>query len=315
MTSPTHQKRPITLANRKEQRHHVSFRRTQLVTGILLLVPAVMLMGIFVVYPIAHAVWLSFQDLYLLRGLDSISPYGFENYRQFFTDPMWTHYVFNTLIWTFGSVAGQMGLGLLLAVLLNRKVFLRPVWRGLVILPWIMPPVVVAIIWRWILDGEWGILNYILIRMGLITSPVTWLSNPRTMWWMILMISWWKNLPFAFVNILAGLQMIPLELYEAATIDGATMFNRFRFITIPLLRPVLTVVALLSIIWRSHDFGLLWALTQGGPRQASTTIAILSYKVGFDFYRISYGASMGVLLMAFMLVFTGIYMRRIRMDT
>ena len=288
--------------------------RSQSVVGIALLIPAFAFMVGFIVYPIMHAIWLSFQDLYLMRGIDSIEPYGLGNFRRFFADPRWGLYVRNTLIWTFGSVIGEVLIGLLLALLLNRRILFRPIWRGIVILPWLMPPVVVAIVWRWVLDGEWGVLNYVLMRMGVLETRISWLTNRSTMWASILMISWWKSIPFSFVNLLAGLQMIPEELYQAAIVDGASLWHRFRLITLPLLRPVLAVVALLMTIWRSHDFNLLWALTRGGPGGASTTLAILSYRTGFEFYRVAYGASIGVLLMAFMLVFTGMYMRRIRLD-
>lgn len=289
-------------------------KRGQRIAAAGLLVPGLALLAVFVVYPIGHAIWLSFHDLYLLRGLDSIEPFGFGNFRRFFSDPAWITYATNTAIWTFGSVVGEVALGTILALLLHRQLFLRAVWRGLVLLPWLMPPVVAAISWKWVLDGQWGILNYILVNLGLLNVPITWLSDERTMWLSILMISWWKSIPFAFVNVLAGLQMIPGELYEAAEIDGASRWHRFWHITLPLLRPVLTVVVLLMTIWRSHDFDLLWALTQGGPGEASTTLAILAYRSSFEFYRVAYGASLGVLLMSVMLAFTILYMRRVRLD-
>jgi multiple sugar transport system permease protein len=289
-------------------------RHPQLIPGLLLLLPAVALLLVFVAYPIGYAVWLSFQDLYLLRGIDSITPYGLGNYRRFFSDPLWTTYVGNTAIWTFGSVIGEVVLGTILALLLNREMLLRGLFRGLVLLPWVMPPVVAAIVWKWILDGQWGILNYVLLNLGLLERPVTWLTDPATMWWSILMISWWKSMPFAFVNVLAGLQAVPGELYEAAQIDGATRWKQFWHITFPLLRPVLAVLILLMTIWRSHEFSLLWVLTQGGPGTSSTTLSIITYKTSFVFFRTSYGASMGVLLMAVILVFTILYMRRVRFD-
>lgn len=292
----------------------VRWHRNQGVAGIILLVPAVALLVIFIAYPIGYAVWLSFQDLYLLRGLDSIQPFGLGNFRRFFTEATWLRYASNTAIWTFGSVAGEVALGTILALLLNRPLPLRGVLRGLVLLPWVMPPVVAAIVWKWILDGQWGILNYVLLNVGLLQRPVTWLTNSSTMWWSILVISWWKSTPFAFVNVLAGLQSIPAELYEAAQLDGASRWSQFWHITLPLLRPVLTVLILLMTIWRSHEFALLWVLTQGGPSEASTTMAILAYKTSFVFFRTSYGASIGVILMAVILIFTILYMRRVRFD-
>lgn len=291
-----------------------SARRSEAVLGIALLLPASAFMVGFVVYPIIHAVWLSFHDLYLLRGLDSIQPYGLGNFRRFLGDPESLQYIGNTAIWTLGSVAGATVLGLILALLLNRPLPFRAILRGMPLLPWVMHPVVVAILWRWILDGEWGILNYLLVSAEILSAPINWLSDERTMWATILMISCWKNVPFAFVNLLAGLQMIPEELYEAAQIDGASRFQRFWLITMPLLRPVLAIVVLLTTIWRSYDFGLLWALTRGGPRGSSTTLAILAYRSSFEFYRVAYGASIGVMLMGVMLVFTVLYMRRVRID-
>jgi multiple sugar transport system permease protein len=288
--------------------------RPELLPGLLLLIPALGLLVVFIGYPIGYAIWLSFQDLYLLRGLDSLTPYGFGNYLRFFNDALWTKYVANTAIWTFGSVAGEVLIGTILALLLNRKMVLRGLLRGLVLLPWVMPPVVAAIVWKWILDGQWGILNYLLTSVGLLKEPIVWLTDPTTMWWSILMVSWWKSMPFAFVNILAGLQGVPGELYEAAELDGANRWNLFWHITLPLLRPVLTVLVLLMTIWRSHEFSLLWVLTQGGPGTDSTTIAILAYRTSFVFFRTSYGASMGVLLMLVILVFTVLYMRRVRFD-
>ena len=289
-------------------------RHTQMIVGVALLVPALSLLVLFVLYPIGYAVWLSFQDLYLLRGIDSIKPFGFGNYVRFFSDPLWTKVTRNTVIWTFGSVAGEVTLGTILALLLNRPVPLRGLLRGIALLPWLMPPVVVAIVWKWILDGQWGILNLTLLNMGILQEPITWLADPRTIWPSILVISWWKSVPFAFINVLAGLQVISPEFYDAAQIDGASRWQRFRHVTLPLLRPVLTVLVLLMLIWRSHEFNLLWVLTQGGPGSDSTTLATMSYEVSFQYYRTSYGSTIGVLLMAVMLVFTFFYIRRVRFD-
>lgn len=310
----TGQKTSLTKSSPDLWVSRLGIHRSQALPGLLLLLPAVALLLVFIAYPIGYAIWLSFQDLYLLRGIDSIIPYGLGNFQRFFSDPKWTKYALNTAIWTFGSVIGEVTLGTILALLLNRPLPLRGLLRGLVLLPWVMPPVVAAIVWKWILDGQWGILNYLLLNAGLLDRPVTWLTNPATMWWSILMISWWKSTPFAFVNVLAGLQSIPGELYEAAQLDGASRWNQFWHITLPLLRPVLTVLILLMAIWRSHEFALLWVLTQGGPGDASTTMAILAYKTSFVFFRTSYGASMGVLLMAVILIFTIFYMRRVRLD-
>lgn len=291
-----------------------SAARREAAVGIALVLPTLALMTLLVGVPIVDAVTLSFKDLYLLRGLTATGFTGLSNYVRFFRDPNCLTYLRNTLVWVLGSVAGELIIGMAVALLLNRQSRARGILRGLILIPWLMPPVVVGVTWKWILDGQWGILNRIVTGAGILRNPIVWLADPRFMWPSIIMVDIWKNMPFAYVNLLAGLQMIPRELYEAAEIDGASKVRAFTSITLPMLKPVISVVVLLLTVWRANEFSLIWVLTQGGPGISSMTLAPLVYSTGFQYYRMSYASAIGVVLMAIMMLFMGIYVKRVRWD-
>jgi multiple sugar transport system permease protein len=170
-------------------------------------------------------------------------------------------------------------------------------------------------IWRWILDGQWGILNYVLLKLGIIEHAVSWLSSPVWLWPSILAVDAWAGFPFMFVNLLSGLQGIPQELGEAARIDGAGPWTTFWRITLPMLRPIISTLLLLSVIMHLRDFATIWILTSGGPGIRSTTLSPLVYVISFRFFQMGYGASIGIVLMAISLIFTILYLRRLRLDT
>lgn len=284
------------------------------VWGILLLIPALFFISILILYPIMNGVWLSFHKLYLLTGLFP-KFIGLANFTKFWKTPESFLYLKNTLIWLGGTISGQFIVGMTLALLLNRKMKFRSLYRGLAIIPWTMPVVATGIIWRWILDGEWGILNYILIRCGLIDNPIMWLSDPGVVWFSLLMVSIWKFFPFWFINILAGLQVIPQELYEAGRIDGTSKWTAFLYISLPHLSSIIAVLFLLQTIWCANEFPMIWVMTQGGPGNATMTLAPFIYLNSFRYYRMGYGASLGTLLMFFSLTLTIIYLSRYKTES
>src|SRR2546430_8560379 len=198
--------------------------------------------------------------------------------------------------------------GLTLALLLHRHIQLRPLWRALAIVPWAMPISVTALTWRWILNGQWGILNYGLIRVGLMDQHIAWLSQAPWIWPSLLMVSVWISYPIAFVNLLAGLQGIPQELYESAQIDGVTPRQGFRHITLPLLRPVMAASVLLLVILQMREFATVWVITFGGPGIATTTLSPLVYVVSFRYFRMGLGAAIGIVLLAMSAIFTSLYL-------
>ena len=177
-----------------------------------------------------------------------------------------------------------------------------------------MPITVTAMVWKWILNGQWGILNYLLVRAGILDEYVSWLSSPTWLWPSIILVNVWAGFPFMFINLLSGVQGIPRELYEAGRIDGAGAGALFWRITLPLLRPVIAALVLLSVIIHLREFATLWVLTSGGPGIRSTTLSPLVYVTSFRYFRLGYGAALGVILMSVSLLFTILYLRRVRFE-
>jgi multiple sugar transport system permease protein len=276
------------------------------------LTPALLVLGGMVAWPVVEAWRMSFHEIYLLRGIGRETFAGFDNYVRFFRDPDASEYVLNTTIFVVGGFVGQFVLAMTLALLLNSRLVLRGFWRAIAVIPWAMPLTVTVMVWRWILDGQWGILNYVLIRLGLTDTPIDFLSSTTWLWPTLLAVDAWAGFPFLFVNLLAGLQGIPSELVEAARIDGAGAWTLFWRITLPMLRPVVVTLILLSMILHLREFATIWMLTSGGPGIRSTTISPLVYVTSFRYFRLGYGAAIGVMLMTVTFIFTMIYLRRVR---
>ncbi len=288
--------------------------RRETVQGYLYFLPVFLILGAVVGWPLIQAGWMSFSDLYLLKALRARNFVGLDNYIHFFEDPNASKFLINTAIFVVGGTAAQLTIGLILALLLNQRLVLRGFWRGLAIMPWAMPITVTALTWKWILDGQWGILNYVLVELGITDGYISWLSSPIWLWPSILMVDAWAGCPFMFVNLLSGLQGIPRDLYEAARIDGAGPWKAFWRITLPMLRPIIATLVLLSVIIHLRDFTTIWILTSGGPGIESTTLSPLVYVTSFRYFKMGYGAAIGMLLMLISLVFTIFYLRRVRFE-
>ena len=289
-------------------------RRREAVQGYLCLVPVLLVLGFVVAWPLYEAVRMSLYDIYLLTGFLKETFIGLQNYVRFAQDPNAPTYLLNTLIYVVGGTASQFVVALTLALVLGRRIAFAAFWRGLAIIPWAMPITVTAMVWKWILNGQWGILNYVLVQVGILGEYVSWLSSPVWLWPSILMVNAWAGFPFMFINLLSGVQGIPRELYDAARIDGAGGAALFWRITLPLLRPVIATLLLLSVIIHLREFATLWVLTSGGPGIRSTTLSPLVYVTSFRYFRLGYGAALGVILMSVSLVFTVLYLRRVRFE-
>jgi multiple sugar transport system permease protein len=285
---------------------------SKIAAGYVYLVPVAAVLMVVVAWPLISAVWLSLHQSYLLLGINSSTFVGLDNYQTLLRDPRTLVFAHNTAIYVVGSVIGDLGVGLVLALLLNRPLPLRWLWRGMAIIPWAMPITVTGLTWRWILDGQWGILNYGLTKAGLIDRYIAWLSQDPWVWLSLLTVSVWASYPFAFVNLLAGLQGIPGEVYEAARLDGANAWREFRNITLPFLRPVIAVTVLLVTILHVREFMTIWIMTSGGPGIETTTLSPLVYIESFRFFKMGYGASIGVVLLAVNAVFAFFYLRQVR---
>ncbi len=277
-----------------------------------LLLPALLILFLFFFGPGVYNIFLSFQEISLFQLAQGGEWVGLDYYAELAQDGEIRTVLWNTVFWlTLVTVAIRMVLGMGLALLLNTKALQR--WhlnglaRSLLLLPWLTPPVVAVGVWQWMLHPRYGAVNLILFELGWIDQGIPFLVNASTVWWSIVTILVWRELPFVVISLLAGLQSIPQDLEEAARIDGADNFGVFRYITLPLLRPVIAIVILLTTIWTFNNFVYVWLTTRGGPGNYTQVLATQMYTEGFTNYKLGLGASIGVLMSLIMMVFAIIY--------
>jgi len=268
--------------------------------GYALVIPLLLVIVGLLAYPIISALLLSFQD----RMLGSPGRFiGLENYVELlFSDRRFRTVVSNSVIFTVISVAGKLLIGMGMAVLLNQHIAARAMFRGWLLLTWVAPTFVTALTWRWMFDGTSGIINYILMVFGVITTPIAWLGSGATALLAVIITNIWRGFPFFGVSLLAGMQAIPTELYEAADVDGASPWQKFWHITLPGVRTVLVVTTMLSTIWTFNDFQIVWIMTGGGPAYATHLFATYSYQVGFVGSRLGYAVAVSTILAPLLIV-------------
>lgn len=263
-------------------------------TAYLLLVPLLLVLLGLLAYPLLNAVVLTFQRKAV--GVPAVF-IGLDNYeRLILRDPVFFKLVRNTLVYTVASVVFKGFLGMGMALILNERIRARTLFRGLLMVPWIMPQAVVAMNWKWILNST-GVLNYVLINLGLSDRYIPWLSQPGTAMAGLVMVNVWANFPFFGINFLAAMQSIPGELYEAAEVDGASAWQRFLHVTLPGLRQIILVLSILSFIWTWNMFTHVWLITGGGPADNTQLLATYAYKVGLSGQQLGYAATVSLVFL------------------
>jgi multiple sugar transport system permease protein len=279
---------------------------------VLFMVPAVAYLVLFFGYPVVKNVVMGFQHYTSATFFTGIAPWvGFENYSQVLHSAVFSKTAVNTVLFTAGSIAGQFTIGLCLALYFQRRFPLSGVLRSLLLLPWLIPLIVSSAIWRWILDEDNGALNRVLTGLPLVGHP-GWLTSTSLALIAVILVNIWIGIPFNATILHSGLQDIPEELYEAAALDGATGWKAFRYITWPLLRPVVSVVLVLGVVYTLKVIDIILGLTRGGPANATQTIATQSYHLSFVDFDFGQGAAMGNLLIVVSLVFATVYLRASR---
>ncbi len=275
----------------------------------LYLLPTVLLLAAILLYPLLNGVYLSFlnKDATTLQA----SFVGLKNYAGLPGDRVFVTAMWHTVWWTLTVLAGRYGLGLLLALLLNQKVRGRVFFRSVILIPWVIPPAIASIAWKWIYAEQYGILNHMLVGAGIIEHNVAWLAESGTAMWAIIAIGIWQGIPFVAVVLLAGLQAIPPEEYEAAMIDGANFWQSFRFITMPHLRNISLIVIILTTIWNINQFELTYILTRGGPGIATQVLSTYIYQLFFSAFQFSTAATVATVMLLMTMVLTGFYIKRI----
>ncbi|MBT4912688.1 MAG: sugar ABC transporter permease [Gemmatimonadales bacterium] len=276
--------------------------------GVVLIAPTVLVFCAVILYPLISAIYLSLFSIYTptLAG----EWVGVDNYTALLASGDFWNAARNTLIWTVGTLMLQLVFGVAMALLLNQSIVFRSLARSLVLFPYFLSTVVAVLVWRWLFNDLYGILNHVLLIAGLIGAPVNWLGQMPNAMISIILVGAWKYFPFVVIVVLARLQSIPEQLYEAATIDGAGPFQRFTDITLPQLRDVLVVVVLLRAIWDFKEFDLIYLMTGGGPVRATQTLSLLVYEEAFRLNRMGMASTYAVAMMLVLLGFTLVYLRQ-----
>jgi multiple sugar transport system permease protein len=276
----------------------------------LFLAPTMILFGVFTVAAVIYAFYLSFHEWNIL---EPAKPFvGLDNYQRLLGDERFGGAIVNTLYYTAASVPLTMGLGLLIALLLNNQIRARGFFRTLFYLPVVTPLVIAAIIWKWLYSGDFGLLNYYLIQLGIIDEPFLWLADPNLAMPAVIITSVWKSVGFSMVVYLAGLQSIPEDFYDAAKVDGAVGWQRLKDITIPLLSSTTLFLAVVSVLGAFQVFTEIFIMTNGGPLGRTTTIVYHIYQTAFKFFDMGYASAMAFGMFAMMFAFTLVQLRVMR---
>jgi len=271
------------------------------VLSLLCLAPAVLLLLVFLTYPLGLGVWLGFTDARIGRPGVFI---GLENYWSLLGDDIFRLAVFNTILYTTVATVVKFALGLWLALLLNERLPFKSLIRAIVLLPWIVPTVLSAIVFWWLYDSQFSIISWALTRLGLIDHYIDFLGQPGMARASVIAANIWRGIPFVAICLLAGLQTISPSLYEAASLDGAAAWQRFRYVTLPLLMPVLSIVLTFSILFTFTDFQLIYAITRGGPNNATHLMATLAFQRAIGGGNLGEGAAIAVAMVPFLVIAT-----------
>ncbi|MDT0144823.1 sugar ABC transporter permease [Microbacterium sp. PRC9] len=283
--------------------------RTRLVQ-IGFILPAVIYMILFFGYPVIKNFVMGFQEYTATTFFTGEAPWiGWANYQNVMSTELFGRAAWNTLIFTVGSIAAQFAIGLAIALFFNRKFVLSGFLRSLLLLPWLIPMVAGAAVWRWILDADNGVLNRLLSSIPGVELSPEWLTDPTLALIAVIGVNVWLGIPFNATILYGGLQEIPQELYEAGALDGATGWRAFRHITWPMLRPVVTVTLVLGVVYTVKVIDVILGVTNGGPANSTQTIATLSYEMSFRQFDFGAGAALGNILILISLVFAVVYLR------
>lgn len=262
------------------------------------MLPSAVLLLVFLTYPLGLGIWLGFTDTRVGRPGIWI---GTENYQYLWDDAVFWLSVFNTLLYTVSASILKFALGLWLALLLNENLPFKSFFRAIVLLPWVVPTVLSAIAFWWIYDSQFSILSWALKNLGIIDTNINFLGDPQNARASVIAANIWRGIPFVAITLLAGLQTIPQSLYEAATLDGAGRWQLFRYVTLPLLTPIIAITMTFSVLFTFTDFQLIYVLTRGGPVNATHLMATLSFQRGISGGQLGEGAAIAVAMIPFLL--------------
>ncbi|GGA26082.1 carbohydrate ABC transporter permease [Paenibacillus physcomitrellae] len=283
-------------------------------TNYLFILPIVLFVLVFVLFPILYNVMLSFQDVNVYNFKKAHAFAGLENYIETFKDPVFYTALRNSVVFTVFSLFFQFGIGFAFALFFNRRFPGRNLMRSLMLLAWMLPVVISASVFQWMLNGDYGVVNYVLQWLGIIHEPHSWLSDNRTSLMSTIVANIWIGIPFNMIILLTGLQSMPEQLYEAAKLDGASRGMQFRKITLPLMKPTILILLMLGIINTFKVFDLIFIMTAGGPVNSSNVLPIYSYQLSFTKFEFSQGSAVSMVMFIILILLAIVYLNMTRKE-
>ena len=277
-----------------------------------LIIPVVIFMIIVYGYPLLLTFKYSFQEVSLIGSENTFV--GFRNYIRVLTDEKFYNTLILTFKWAVLTIAIKIVIGFIMALLLNGELYFKKVLRFLILIPWAIPQVVVAILWTWILDGQYGYLNYYLQKFGFVEEAIRWLSDPNLALISTSIVDAWIGIPLITMIFLSGLSSIPDSLYEAAMVDGANLFQRFRYITLKSMKKVFLIALTLTTIWTFNSFNVIYVLTGGGPMDATETMMIKIYHEAFGKYNLGMSSTLSIIIFIILIILSILYWKQINRD-
>jgi ABC-type sugar transport system permease subunit len=284
-----------------------TFEQRRRRTGMFFVAPAMIVLAAILGFPIVDSILLALQRVQLTGGAVSQSWVGLENFQRLFADPVFWKAAINTAYFSVMEVILVTLISLGVALLLNHPMGKSGFFRILLIIPWAIAPVANAVLWKWILHANYGVLNGILKSLGIIDNYQVWLGSPFSALNFLLIVDVWKSVPFVALLMLAGLQRVPQSLYRAAYMDGAGPLQSFLHVTLPTMRGVLAIAIVLQTIWSLRVFDLVFVLTRGGPADATALLNFLAYRVTFNFLDLGYGSAIANVIFAVTFILAGLY--------
>ena len=266
-------------------------------------------------FPVVYNVVMSVQEVNLGNIVDFVRPFvGLENYRTVIADPSFQRVFVNSLLFVCVNIVAQISIGLAVAIFFTQPFPGASYLRGLLLASWMLPALVVGALWKWLFATEYGVVNYVFSALGFIGSPIHWLSDPSVALTSVTIANIWFGMPFSMILIAAALTSVPHEHYEAATLDGAGAFARFRYITLPAIMPALLALACLVTIYTMRAFDLIFAMTQGGPLDASNVLPLLSYQFSFQQFQFGIGSAIGSFSFIIVFAVALLYVRTLKKE-
>lgn len=283
-------------------------------TALFMLAPAIVFLALLIAFPLGKVVHDAFSHVHLINK--SMSGFaGLENFKTIVSDEHFGQAVKNTISWTVFSVLGEYVLGMITAVLLNQKFKGRAIFRTCIFIPWLVPIIVAGMTWDWILNPEFGIINYALTSLNIIDAPINFLGDSRYAMATVIFVNIWRSFPYYTISFLSALQSVPGELSEAAAIDGAGIFKRFFCVTLPQLRSVSLVIVFIHIIWTAVNFDFIWVMTEGGPNYATETLPIMIYRYSMKKFDVGAASALSTMMFTIMVIlFTVYYHKRSKLS-